>query len=181
VTFSADAYLNEMGITSPTFPMDNLPNGSADRLERCDGVAFTDFMTFLAPPPRGAITSEASAGRVVFYRIGCASCHLPTLVTGPNKVRALNQVRFEPFSDFLLHDMGSLGDGIEQGRAGQRQMRTAPLWGLRVRTTFLHDGRASSLDAAILAHDGQGRGASAKFAQLDTGSENALMAFLRSL
>jgi CxxC motif-containing protein (DUF1111 family) len=60
-------------------------------------------------------------------------------------------------------------------------MRTAPLWGLRVRTTFLHDGRASSLDAAILAHDGQGRGASAKFAQLDTGSENALMAFLRSL
>jgi CxxC motif-containing protein (DUF1111 family) len=86
-------------------------------------VAFTDFMTFLAPPPRGAITSEAIAGRVVFYRIGCASCHLPTLVTGPNKVRALNQVRFEPFSDFLLHDMGSLGDGIEQGPAGQRQMR----------------------------------------------------------
>ena len=78
MTFSADAYLNEMGITSPTFPMDNLPNGSADRLEQCDGlkgdpkvpedngdgvVAFTDFMTFLAPPPRGAITSEASAGR----------------------------------------------------------------------------------------------------------------------
>jgi len=196
VTFSADAYLNEMGITSPTFPMDNLPNGSADRLEQCDGlkgdpkvpedngdgvVAFTDFMTFLAPPPRGAITPQAIAGRVVFDRIGCASCHLPTLVTGPNKVRALNQVRFQPFSDFLLHDMGSLGDGIEQGRAGQRQMRTAPLWGLRVRTTFLHDGRASSLDAAILAHDGQGGGASAKFAQLDTGSKNALMAFLRSL
>ena len=133
MTFSADAYLNEMGITSPTFPMDNLPNGSADRLERCDGVAFTDFMTFLAPPPRGAITSGASAGRVVFYRIGCASCHLPTLVTAPNKARALNQVRFEPFSDFLLHDMGRLGDGVEQGRAGQPTalQASAHLWSSR--------------------------------------------------
>ena len=193
VTFSADAYLNEMGITSPTFPKDNLPNGSADRLEKCDGlktdpedagdgvVAFTDFMTFLAPPPRGPITPEVTAGRIVFERIGCATCHVPSLVTGPNRIRALDRVRFEPYSDFLLHDMGRLGDGIEQGRAGPRQMRTAPLWGLRVRERFLHDGRASTVDAAILAHDGQGREAKSDFVRLDNGSKQALKAFLNSL
>jgi CxxC motif-containing protein (DUF1111 family) len=193
VTFSADAYLNEMGITSPTFPKDNLPNGSAARLEKCDGlrtdpedegdgvVAFTDFMTFLAPPPRGPITPQVTAGRVVFEQIGCATCHVPTLVTGPNRIRALHHVTFEPFSDFLLHDMGRLGDGIEQGRAGPRQMRTAPLWGLRVRRTFLHDGRATTVEAAILAHDGQGRDAKEEFVHLDEGSKKALKTFLQSL
>jgi CxxC motif-containing protein (DUF1111 family) len=193
VTFSADAYLNEMGITSPTFPKDNLPNGDAGRLDRCDGLriepedagdgvaAFTDFMTFLAPPPRGPITPQVVAGRIVFDRIGCASCHVPSLVTGPNRVKALDHVRFEPYSDFLLHDMGRLGDGIEQGRAGQRQMRTAPLWGLRVRDRFLHDGRATTTEGAILAHDGQGRGARADYDDLDAGSKRALKAFLQSL
>src|SRR5262249_55384587 len=166
VTFAADAYLNEMGITSPTFPKDNPPNGDASRLEQCDAVtadpeanvasvaAFTVFMTFLAPPPRGPITPQVTAGHAVFDRIGCASCHVQTLTTGPSAIAALDRVAFEPFSDFLLHDMGNLGDRIEQGAAGGRQMRTAPLWGLRVRTTFLHDGGASTIEAAILAHDG---------------------------
>jgi CxxC motif-containing protein (DUF1111 family) len=193
VTFAADAYLNEMGITSPTFPKDNLPNGSLARLEKCDGLrtepedsgdgvaAFTDFMTFLAPPPRGPITPQVMAGQLVFQRTGCASCHVQTLVTGPNKLRALNFVRFEPFSDFLLHDMGRLGDGIEQGNAGQRQMRTAPLWGLGVRKTFLHDGRASTVEGAILAHDGQGARARNEYTSLDRGSKAALKAFLQSL
>jgi CxxC motif-containing protein (DUF1111 family) len=193
VTFSADAYLNEMGITSPTFPKDNLPNGDLARLDKCDGLrtepedsgdgvaAFTDFMTFLAPPARGPITPQVTAGQLVFQQIGCASCHVQTLVTGPNKVRALNFVTFEPYSDFLLHDMGRLGDGIEQGRAGQRQMRTAPLWGLSVRETFLHDGRASTVEGAILAHDGQGQRARNGYAGLDRGSKAALKAFLQSL
>lgn len=193
VTFAADAYLNEMGITSPTFPKDNLPNGDASRLEQCDGLktdpedtgdgvaAFTDFMTFLAPPPRGPITLQVTAGHAVFARIGCASCHVQRLTTGPNAVGALDRVTFEPFSDFLLHDMGSLGDGIEQGAAGGRQMRTAPLWGLRVRTTYLHDGRASTIEGAILAHDGQGRGAMGEYTRLDEASQRALKAFLQSL
>lgn len=193
VTFAADAYLNEMGITSPTFPKDNLPNGDASRLEQCDGLktepedngagvaAFTDFMTFLAPPPRGPITPQVTAGHAVFERIGCASCHVQTLTTGPNAIAALDRVTFEPFSDFLLHDVGSLGDGIEQGVAGGRQMRTAPLWGLRVRTTYLHDGRASTVEAAILAHHGQGRGARHEYTRLDDAGRDALKAFLQSL
>jgi len=194
VTFAADAYLNEMGITSPTFPKDNLPNGLVTRLEQCDGlktepedngdgvVAFTDFMTFLAPPPRGPLTPQVTAGQAIFEGIGCASCHVPSLTTGPNTVAALDRVTFEPFSDFLLHDMGDLlADGIEQGSANGRQFRTAPLWGLRVRTTFLHDGRASSVEAAILAHDGQGHAAMSEFVLLDDESKRALRAFLQSL
>jgi CxxC motif-containing protein (DUF1111 family) len=193
VTVAADAYLNEMGITSPTFPKENLPNGDAARLEQCDGfktepeddgdrvTAFKDFMRLLAPPPRGPRTAQVTSGQAVFEEIGCATCHVRTLTTGTNAIAALDRVTFEPFSDFLLHDMGSLGDSIEQGAAGGRQMRTAPLWGLRVRTTYLHDGRASTLETAILAHDGQGRGAMREYTHLDDASKHALRAFLQSL
>jgi CxxC motif-containing protein (DUF1111 family) len=77
--------------------------------------------------------------------------------------------------------MGSLGDGIEQGQATGSEMRTAPLWGLRLLTTFLHDGRAQTIEDALLAHDGQARAARDRFAVL-TGDERAkLLAFLRSL
>jgi CxxC motif-containing protein (DUF1111 family) len=77
--------------------------------------------------------------------------------------------------------MGSLGDGIVQAGAGATEMRTAPLWGVRVMTTFLHDGRANSLSAAILAHDGQGTAARNQFAGLSSSSQADLIAFLNSL
>ena len=112
--------------------------------------------------------------------IGCAVCHMPTLVTGPNAVGALDGVEYHPYSDFLLHDMGSLGDGIVQGAAGAKQMRTAPLWGLRVATSLLHDGRAETPLEAILAHDGQGRRARDCFKALDSRDRQALLAFLDS-
>src|SRR5262245_11207564 len=149
--FSGDAYLNEMGITNPEFPDESCPNGDCDLLGcnpfpemNDDGegvVLFTDFMTFLAPPPRGPVTVQAALGELVFHGIGCAGCHRPTLRTGPNPVGALNKVYFNPYSDFLLHDMGSLGDGITQNKATGKLMRTSPLWGLRKIETFLHDGR----------------------------------------
>jgi CxxC motif-containing protein (DUF1111 family) len=190
--FSGDAYLNEMGITNPLFPAENCPNGDCAAMATClaggqledDGTgvtAFADFMTLLAPPGRGAITRDGSAGERVFLRIGCGACHLPALVTGPSPVKALNRVVFHPYSDFLLHDMGALGDGIEQGRANGRDMRTAPLWGLRVRQSYLHDGSALTLDAAILAHDGQGRFARNRFNALSAQDAQKLMAFLNSL
>jgi CxxC motif-containing protein (DUF1111 family) len=91
--FSADAYLNEMGITSPLFPNENCPQGHCDSLgfnplpqlndpTGEDVVAFTNFMMFLAAPPRGPQTAQTEAGERVFARIGCAVCHVPTLVTG---------------------------------------------------------------------------------------------------
>ena len=101
--------------------------------------------------------------------------------TGSSPVAALSQVVFHPFSDFLLHDMGSLGDGIAQGQASGREMRTTPLWGLRVQDRLLHDGRARSLSEAILAHDGQGRRARDRFAALSPGDRADLLAFLNSL
>jgi len=190
--FAADAYLNEMGITTPMFPNDNCPQGDCALLTACDLVgdpeddgsgvqAFRDFMTFLAPPPRGAITRQVLAGELVFLRMGCANCHLPVLETGRSSVAAFDHVKFFPFSDFLLHDMGDLGDGIEQAGANGREMRTAPLWGLRVRNTFLHDGRATNLTDAILGHDGQGDPARRRFKGLTPKDVNDLMAFLNSL
>jgi CxxC motif-containing protein (DUF1111 family) len=190
-TFAGDAYLNEMGITNPLSPKENAPQGDDSLLETCDKVtdleddgagvdAFTNFMTFLGPPPRGS-TQSVQAGDEIFDQIGCAFCHRRALETGPNTIHALDQVTFQPFSDFLLHDMGDLGDGIEQGQAQGSQMRTAPLWGLRVRTRFLHDGRATKLEGAILAHDGQGQSARKLFMQLSPAELQALIAFLKSL
>ncbi|HEX7808546.1 MAG TPA: di-heme oxidoredictase family protein, partial [Thermoanaerobaculia bacterium] len=104
-----------------------------------------------------------------------------TLQTGASPIAALNRVTYQPYSDFLLHDMGALGDGIVQGAASGREFRTAPLWGLRVLTRFMHDGRAQSLEAAITAHDGQGRAARDRFNALNATDRSRLVAFLRSL
>ncbi|HEV7238339.1 MAG TPA: di-heme oxidoredictase family protein [Thermoanaerobaculia bacterium] len=189
--FAGEAYLNEIGVTSPFFPKENCPRG------RCEDLRFnprpglndngedtqklTDFMAMLAPPPRGAITPDVVAGEAVFNRIGCNSCHVSTLRTGPNPLEALDEVTYHPFSDFLLHDMGPLNDRIVQADASGSEMRTPPLWGLRFLDSFLHDGRAGTIEAAIVAHEGQGRGARDRFHELNDGERAQLMAFLRSL
>ncbi|HEY7114781.1 MAG TPA: di-heme oxidoredictase family protein [Thermoanaerobaculia bacterium] len=189
--FAGDAYINEMGITNPQFPAENCPGGNCDSLscnpmstvnDDGEGVqAFADFMVFLAPPPRGPISGAAILGEQKFDSLGCTSCHLATLRTGKNSVAALSQVTFHPYSDFLLHDMGSLGDGITQNQATGRLMRTAPLWGVRKLTTFLHDGRATTLVGAILAHDGQARRSRDRFIHLSVFEKAELLAFLNSL
>jgi CxxC motif-containing protein (DUF1111 family) len=96
-------------------------------------------------------------------------------------VAALDHRRLQLYSDFLLHDMGSLGDGIVQGQATGTEIRTAPLWGLRLVTTFLHDGRARTVEQAILAHDGQARRARDRLAALSEDEKAKFVAFLRSL
>jgi len=135
----------------------------------------------LAAPPRGAITEEAAAGEQVFLQIGCATCHRAPLRTGPSAIRALNRAEFHPYSDFLLHDMGSLGDGISQGQATGREMRTQPLWGLRTLNRFMHDAQSRTLEDAIRRHDGQARAARDQFVDLDAERVALLLAFLRSL
>jgi CxxC motif-containing protein (DUF1111 family) len=190
--FSAEAYVNEMGITSPLFPDEQCPNGDCGLIEQCDPVddpeddggdvqAFADFMTLLAPIPRGPITASVTAGEEVFNRIGCAECHVSTLTTGSSPIAALNQVTFHPYSDFLLHHMGALGDGIEQGKAAGDEMRTAPLWGLRFRSRFLHDGRATTPSQAIEAHDGAAKEAVQAFGRLTATDRQLLLDFLSSL
>lgn len=190
--FSGDAYLNELGITSPAFPHENCPSGNCDELQFNPRPGLNDggediraaasFMRFLAPPPRSrAITPEVLAGEAIFHRIGCAACHVPELQTGANPNPALDRITYAPYSDFLLHDMGSLGDGLTQGDAGPREMRTAPLWGLGARQGLLHDGRTGDLPMAIANHDGQARTARVRFEALAPAERAQLIQFLRSL
>ena len=165
---------------------------------RADIDRFTDFMRGLAPPPTMQLTSSASNGKALFSSIGCANCHTPSLTTSSNPAsfipastggtpmsstmnRILANQTFHPYSDFLLHDMGSLGDGIASGAASPTMMRTVPLWGIRSKSQFLHDGRAGDLPTAISLHDGQGKGASQAFGALSTDQQADVVNFLNSL
>jgi len=225
--FAADAYVNEMGITTQhciagtsvlAFATESQPNGIAqpgdcddlaprqpagngvptntdDAIGSCAGgltaiqddvELFSDFMTHLAPPPRGAITAEVTRGQTVFSNVGCAGCHVLTTFRTPasNGNGVPGNFAFNPFSDFLVHDMGGLGDQIgnfNDSVAVTRRMRTAPLWGLRFRTLFLHDGRTSDLTTAITQHAGQGATAAGAFNNLSGAQKSDLLAFLRSL
>jgi CxxC motif-containing protein (DUF1111 family) len=192
LTFSGNAFLNEMGITTPFFPHENPPGGDSALLAANPALtnpnnttatvmAIADHTTFLAPPPRLFLTRSAQVGQDFFAAIGCVNCHLPVMQTGPNAVAALNEVTFFPYSDFLVHDMGSLNDGIAQPPATGQQMRTAPLWGARIRTSFLHDGRAKTIRDAILAHDGQGLAARNNFAGLRKSEQEKILEFIKSL
>ena len=171
--FSGEAYNVEMGITNelfqterdetPTCQFTTGPNTvtnttGATPQETISAIEkFTFFMRFLAPPapspdtPGGA--ASVARGKTLFSQIGCALCHTPTLYTGNSTVAALGNQTVNLFSDLLLHDMGiGLADGVSQGRAGPREFRSAPLWGLGKRVFFLHDGRTSNLIEAIEAH-----------------------------
>jgi CxxC motif-containing protein (DUF1111 family) len=88
---------------------------------------------------------------------------------------------FHPYSDFLLHDMGPLGDGITSGVAGPTMMRTVPLWGVRGKSQFLHDGRAGDLSTAISLHDGQGKAAAQAFGALSPQQQQDVVNFLNTL
>ena len=146
-----------------------------------DDVAnFAFFMRNLAPAPRG-IDNSNGRGLTEFNREGCNGCHVTTTfnVTANGRNNA-----FQPFSDFLVHDMGALGDGI--GNDGDsvavtRRMRTAPLWGLRFRNMKLHDGRTSSVQSAITAHDGQGAAARNANTAATAAQRNDLLLFLSSI
>jgi CxxC motif-containing protein (DUF1111 family) len=174
------------------------PEDLPDQTGRSDVDRFSDFMRASAPPPRLPDTTSSNHGALVFLKSGCAGCHTPTLITARNPgaflppttggvpvsstlVQNLTSVAFHPFSDFLLHDMGSLGDGITSGAAGPTMIRTAPLWGMRAKSRLLHDGRAEDVPTAISLHDGQGKTAAQAFQGLSAGDRNDLLNFLGSI
>jgi hypothetical protein len=191
------ANLTAFGIALETPPAQE-PEDTIDPDDRADIDRFTDFMRGLAPPPTLPPSPAASMGGRLFVAMGCAGCHLPALVTAANPASFLppttggvpisqtlnatlaNQT-FNPYSDFLLHDMGSLGDGITSGAAGPTQMRTAPLWGIRSQSLFLHDGRAGDIPTAISLHDGQGKAAAQAFEALTTQQQQNVVSFLNTL
>jgi CxxC motif-containing protein (DUF1111 family) len=196
--FAADAYVNEMGITSRFFPHDIAPNGNEAMLDKYDKVADPEdvvdpvtgkgdidrsagFVRLLAPPPQKRFTADALAGQRVFERLNCAACHTPQMFTGPNVIAALSNARVALYSDLLLHNMGGLADGIEQGGTTMYEMKTAPLWGLRGRAPYLHDGRATTVTQAIQAHDGEASASRDRFNRLAPGDVHDLLEFLRSI
>lgn len=198
LSFAADAYLNEMGVTNRFFPLENAPNGNAAWIERLDKLAdpedtvdpatgrgdidaLADFMRLLGPPPQLRLTPSAAAGGRLFERMKCAACHTPFMFTGASPIAALAHKPVALFSDLLLHDMGALGDGIEQGAAKGREMRTPPLWGLRARGPFLHDGRAATIADAIGAHNGEGAPARDRYRRLSDAEQKHVLDFLNSI
>jgi CxxC motif-containing protein (DUF1111 family) len=204
VSFSADAYVNEMGITSPLQPDEPTSNGHSvaafDTVpdpddEGVDVELFALFMRSTKAPPRDpvrAATLDARDGRRIFSDIGCATCHTPDITTaapgtiingGAMRVaNTLGNKIIHPFGDFLLHDIGT-GDGIVQngGAASRNMVRTMPLWGLRTRGRFMHDALSFNLTDAILRHGNQARFTRDAFRNLSTSNKDKLLAFLLSL
>jgi CxxC motif-containing protein (DUF1111 family) len=209
LAFSADAEVNEMGVTNRFFTTDIAPGGDQATLIQAepDGVTpttlqdlpanpalpesptnkddiarFTDFLQLNAPPPVVPLTPQAQRGQALFAAVNCIACHKPSMQTGPSTVSAALAFQNVPlYSDLLLHRMGALADGIAQAAAQPDEMRTAPLWGLRARSPFLHDGRASTILQAILMHDGEARTIRDRFANLSEVQKNAIIAFLESI
>jgi CxxC motif-containing protein (DUF1111 family) len=156
-------------------------------------ITTASMLSAAAASPASSSTTAASStaatsatrGRQVFSNVGCQGCHAVSLTTGKAQVAALNNVSFEPFSDFAVHDMGDrLADGVSQGGAGGREFRTAPLWGVGQRIFFLHDGRTSDLNEAIQQHASRGSEANTvvhNYNLLSLDDKQALVNFLRSL
>ena len=204
LSFSADAYLNEMGFTSPLQPTENTSNGNSTAAfdtvpdpdnDGGDVEAFARFMRSTKVPPRDAAlaaTPDAVAGSALFNQVGCNICHVRNITTAPAGTvinrgaltvsAALGNMVIHPFGDFLLHNVGT-GDGIVQngGQSTRNNLRTAPLWGVRTRGRLMHDGETLNRNESILRHAGEATGVVNNYRNLSTAQKNQLILFLNSL
>jgi len=223
LSFSGDAYLNEIGITNRLFPdeVTDLCNTVAEPNDRAgaDGLAdidrFARFIRATKAPARDAQqagSATAKAGETLFAKVGCDICHVSTLTTAASGTvinggkytipDALGSKTFHPYSDFLLHDIGT-GDGIvvamqehygkrmyqtqwkdlslELNQATANRMRTAPLWGVRVQPMLMHDGASLTFRDAILRHRGEASNVTERFENLSEADQSAIIEFLKSL
>ena len=206
----AGAMQGDMGITSALLPDESiagtrlhqqyLSRFPLDNGKRADGSPearqdFFDSLVFyvrsLHVPARRQVQDTAvRRGGSVFADVGCSGCHQPSFTTGPHPegISQLSNQKIYPFSDFLLHDMGEgLADNRDDFQANGLEWRTRPLWGLGLTFTvnplagLLHDGRAKTIEQAILWHGGEAQNAQSKYRQLPTTDRQALLAFLNSL
>jgi CxxC motif-containing protein (DUF1111 family) len=203
LSFIADAYLNEMGITNRLRPTEVTQvlntttgiNDQPDELGLADIDHFAQFVRGTMVPPRDtalAATPAALAGQRLFGQVGCNACHMEAITTAPAGTvidggmftvpEALGDKVIHPFSDYLLHDIGT-GDGIVQvgPQDTANKLRTAPLWGLRMKARFMHDLGSLSLENAIARHDGEAHDAAESFRGLSPAEREALITFLKTL
>jgi CxxC motif-containing protein (DUF1111 family) len=216
LSFSGDAYLNEVGITNRLLLTENTSLGNSvaafdtvpDNTLCADGSgrtcgedpendidAFTRFMRSTKAPPRDtalAGTSDAIAGSNLFNSIGCNVCHVTSITTAPAGTvinggaftvpAALGNKIIHPYSDFLLHDIGT-GDGIVQngGQSTRNKLRTQPLWGVRTHDRHMHDGATLTFNESILRHGGEATGVINNYRSLSSTQQNQLITFLKSL
>ncbi len=192
----AAAFLGDLGLTSPLFPDENCPapqtacqaapNGGSVELNETRMRLTAEYVSLLGVPTRRD-AEAVLAGKQLFGDIGCANCHRPSFTTGDSPFEELEGQRIWPYTDLLLHDMGPELAGPPEGDAAGAEWRTPPLWGLGLsadeegRRHLLHDGRADSLDEAILWHSGEGERARAAYEALTPTERQALRAFVESL
>jgi CxxC motif-containing protein (DUF1111 family) len=219
LSFAADAYVNEVGVTSrlrqakivpdtvcPNLSADTNPEDIPDQFGMADIDHFAQFIRGTMPPPRDETlmkTDAAIHGEHLFAVIGCRTCHMDSITTGKPGTQIItvtpgtpagtlgtytipeqlgNKI-IHPYSDFLLHDIGT-GDGIVQTTGHQEtanELRTAPLWGLRTHSRFMHDLKSLSLEDAIARHKGEAQEESDRFRDLLEGDREDLITFLKSL
>jgi CxxC motif-containing protein (DUF1111 family) len=204
LSFAGDAYVNEQGITNRLFPTDTTSvcdtvADPEDKTDPANGLQdidkFASFIRSTKVPPRDtalAATADAQAGAQLFRSLGCEMCHVSSLVTSPAGTvinggaftvpAALGGKTIHPYSDFLLHDVGT-GDGIVQNGPPDtaNKLRTAPLWGLRTKSRLMHDLLSTTRNEAILRHGGEAIVVTNKYRALSLVQKNQLMTFLNSL
>ena len=203
LSFASDAYLNEMGVTNRLRPKDVTtvcktttdPEDVPDGLGLADIDHFAQFIRGTLVPPRDmelAATDSAQHGHRLFRELGCSTCHVSSIATAPAGTvmnggtftvpAALGNKLIHPFGDFLLHDVGT-GDGIVQvgPQDTAYKLRTAPLWGLRTKSRFMHDLKSLSLENAIARHKGEAAEPSHRFRELPPQDKQDLLDFLNSL
>lgn len=182
---TAAAYINDMGVTNPLFPD---KDGSTD-IDRQTLEDATFYGQTLGVPARTLVDDPVvKQGEKLFDRANCTACHIPKLSTSSHTVKALANQKIHPYTDLLLHDLGAeLADGRPDFQASGSEWRTTPLWGVGLTQTvlpysaFLHDGRARTLEEAILWHSGEAQQSTETFKQMSKSDRTALLKFLNSL
>jgi CxxC motif-containing protein (DUF1111 family) len=172
LSFSGDATQNELGFSNRLLPFDNAPNGNLVLLAAYDNVPdpedgpdgqglhvidkMTNYQRYLAAPPQTPRTGMT--GEAIFQAVGCADCHTPSFTTSndPALEPAIRNKVIRPYSDFLVHDMGTAADFIQDGDVSGQELRTPSLWGMRNRDPLWHDGRVvgGTLQSRILGPTG---------------------------
>ena len=185
------ALLNDMGITSqPINDSVAAPGSARPEITAAELRSLLYYVTLVAVPNRRAFDDrQALRGQATFTEIGCAACHTPAMRTGTlGEYPEVSGQRIFPYTDLLLHDMGdALADGFTEGLATGNEWRTPPLWGIGLVPTvsghsrFLHDGRAWSIEEAVLWHGGEAAHAQQRYRALSPADRAAVLAFLRSI